>query len=438
MVNGYTSTDEPQLTYEGDSEVSVYGLKDHPEFQYRPGTIVIPVANFVGEDAKCMAGQVINNFVDGRSSIRDSEDSWETESENSEYGGIGSNNIQAFLSKWQILLNIEKARVDVNRLEEIFKINSNLQNPEVINKLLNVYKTCRCMDRLLNTNFFHEDNFNGLIERERETLKSANVVVNLVQNNQLLHQSLEASAAKEFSPKVLPSEEYTECIVENVKDEVKTDRFVYETEKATVSEDAICEENITASKNNQYNAEKNELLNIVLTTTIDSSSKDDSGDFSRNENDNGCSISSLDVTNAETNCSLIKVIENQQSVSNSSIELLEDGVPKLVCVRFCSLLKDQIVQLIKLIDEKYFEDDYQTLSAVVEIGDVTSEATGQIEKIDSTEEYVACRINHTGSFHAREASTSTYTVPSECFQILATAPKNHKYHLKIFRPNNTQ
>uniref|UniRef100_A0A1A9WYQ4 UBIQUITIN_CONJUGAT_2 domain-containing protein n=1 Tax=Glossina brevipalpis TaxID=37001 RepID=A0A1A9WYQ4_9MUSC len=594
----YTSTDEPQPTYKGDSEVSVYDLKDHPDFQYRPGTMVIRVANFVGEDAKCTAGQIIDNYVDGRVKVwwvdghvsmcwpqdlfevgqydaaaeawtQDSEDSWETESENSEYGGgVGTNNIQVSLAESQILTNIEKARVAISRLEEIFNINPNLQNPEVMKKLLNVYKSCRYMDRLLNTNFFHEDNFKGLIERVRKggtqkmhervqdqknrlfsdttvPPKSSNpnpnptpisnqqiqcnavVAVNLVQKNQLLHQPLEASASKEFSPRVifnisstqikgssshsspdvvtsssalpskrrsspsiciqesqnnkqiedLPTEEYTECIAENVKDEPKTDTiFISETEKVTVSEDAICEnENITASKNNEYNAEKNELLNSVmfniekayqkttlLTTTIDSSSQDDSGNFSRNENDNGCSISSLDVTNADTNCSLIKVIENQQSVSNSSIELIEDGVPELVCVRLCSLLKDQMVQFIKLIKEKYFKDDYPTLSnvfnsPVVEIEDVTIEATGQIEEIDDSKEEFAMTVlpaeetiqslstpevsGNTTNLPINllsEASSSTYTVPSECFQILSTAPKDHKYHLTIFHPNNTQ
>lgn len=36
----------------------MYDLKDHPDFQYRPGTVVIRVANFTGEDANCTAGQV--------------------------------------------------------------------------------------------------------------------------------------------------------------------------------------------------------------------------------------------------------------------------------------------------------------------------------------------------------------------------------------------
>jgi hypothetical protein len=48
-----------------ENEVSVYDLKDHPDFQYRPGTVVIRVANFEGEDANCTAGQVLDNYPEG-------------------------------------------------------------------------------------------------------------------------------------------------------------------------------------------------------------------------------------------------------------------------------------------------------------------------------------------------------------------------------------
>ena len=52
-----------------ENEVSVYDLKDHPDFQYRPGTVVIRVANFEGEDANCTAGQVLDNYPEGRVSL---------------------------------------------------------------------------------------------------------------------------------------------------------------------------------------------------------------------------------------------------------------------------------------------------------------------------------------------------------------------------------
>jgi hypothetical protein len=48
-----------------EKEVSVYDLKDHPDFQYRPGTVVIRVANFEGEDANSTAGQVLDNYPEG-------------------------------------------------------------------------------------------------------------------------------------------------------------------------------------------------------------------------------------------------------------------------------------------------------------------------------------------------------------------------------------
>lgn len=53
-------------TFYNETEVSVYDLKDHPDFQYRPGTIVIRVANFTGADASCTAGQVVDNYAEGR------------------------------------------------------------------------------------------------------------------------------------------------------------------------------------------------------------------------------------------------------------------------------------------------------------------------------------------------------------------------------------
>lgn len=60
----YTNVEEPTPFYKGESEVSVYDLKDHPDFQYRPGTIVIRVANFPSNCAT--AGQVVDNYPEGR------------------------------------------------------------------------------------------------------------------------------------------------------------------------------------------------------------------------------------------------------------------------------------------------------------------------------------------------------------------------------------
>ncbi|CAB3223889.1 unnamed protein product [Arctia plantaginis] len=241
----YTSAEKPVPQMLHESEVSVYDLKDHPDFQYRPGTVVIRVANFTGEDAKCTAGQVIDNFpsgrvkvwwVDGHTSMcwpqdlykvgeydseegelwgsdgSGSEDSWETQSSahdpepktpdqpqtptppelvaanNADNPVISaavmltSSEINAGecvltsaagaavpkLLEPRVAAHIERGRVAMRRLEEMFAKQPSLQNQDVMRKLLNLYKDCRFLDRLMGTTFFHEDHFLGLLERVRE------------------------------------------------------------------------------------------------------------------------------------------------------------------------------------------------------------------------------------------------------------------------------
>ncbi|KAK3930467.1 (E3-independent) E2 ubiquitin-conjugating enzyme [Frankliniella fusca] len=194
----YTSNEEPQPTLLEENEVSVYDLKDHPDFQYRPGTVVIRVANFEGEDVNCTAGQVLDNYPEGRVRVwwvdghismcwpqdlykcgeYDSEDgelweetnseaSWETESEDT-VAGEGEIEPEYESLRPKLAANIEKARIAMSRLEEIFTQNPALQNTDVMRRLLEVYKDCRYLDKLMNTSFFHEKHFEGLLEKVRE------------------------------------------------------------------------------------------------------------------------------------------------------------------------------------------------------------------------------------------------------------------------------
>ncbi|XP_047529947.1 (E3-independent) E2 ubiquitin-conjugating enzyme isoform X2 [Vanessa atalanta] len=234
----YTCGDEPVPQILHESEMSVYDLKDHPDFQYRPGTVVIRVANFTGEDANCTAGQVIDNFptgrvkvwwVDGHTSMcwpqdlykvgeydsedgelwgsegSGSEDSWETQSSTHEAEprspdappahapppppapapapalpkviqcslgeaatAMAASGALPKLLEPRVAAHIERGRMAMCRLEEIFAKHPTLQSQEIMRKLLNLYKDCRFLDRLMGTTFFHEDHFLGLIERVRE------------------------------------------------------------------------------------------------------------------------------------------------------------------------------------------------------------------------------------------------------------------------------
>ncbi|XP_045497156.1 (E3-independent) E2 ubiquitin-conjugating enzyme UBE2O isoform X2 [Colias croceus] len=225
----YTSADDPVPQMISESEMSVYDLKDHPDFQYRPGTVVIRVANFTGEDANCTAGQVIDNFpsgrvkvwwVDGHTSMcwpqdlykvgeydsedgelwgsegSASEDSWETQSsahdadartpdapttpgdhlpptlttpakEETPTTEIRVGPIPRLLEP-RVAAHIERGRIAMRRLERMFAEHPSLQTQEIMRKLLVLYKDCRFLDKLMGTTFFHEDHFLGLIERVKE------------------------------------------------------------------------------------------------------------------------------------------------------------------------------------------------------------------------------------------------------------------------------
>ena len=56
----YTEGSNPQPIYVSTSDASVYDLKDHPDFKFRPGSIVIRVMNSAGEDCGLGAGQVLD------------------------------------------------------------------------------------------------------------------------------------------------------------------------------------------------------------------------------------------------------------------------------------------------------------------------------------------------------------------------------------------
>ena len=61
----YTTGNEPQPLFVGTTLEPVYDLKDHPDFKYRPGSIVIRVANF-NDMSDCTGGQVLDNYTSGQ------------------------------------------------------------------------------------------------------------------------------------------------------------------------------------------------------------------------------------------------------------------------------------------------------------------------------------------------------------------------------------
>ena len=209
----YTEGAQPQPIYVSTADASVYDLKDHPDFKYRPGSIVIRVMNKAGDDCGLGAGQVLDNQPSGQVSVwwaagsgeqqgvrsscwpqdlykvgeYDSDDGelWEDEEDDEEGSGNDSWETQSEQEvevkekeedlhtdakdlKPKLAANIEKARVAMTRLEEIFSENQSLQTTDVMRQLLDVYRDCRQLDRLMGTFYFDESNFLGLLDRIRD------------------------------------------------------------------------------------------------------------------------------------------------------------------------------------------------------------------------------------------------------------------------------
>lgn len=99
-----------------------------------------------------------------------SDGSWETELEDCYIDVEGAETPAATDTtvRPKLAAHIEKARIAMSRLEETFTQNPSVHTTEVMRRLLEVYKDCRHLDKLMGTTFFHENHFQGLLERVRE------------------------------------------------------------------------------------------------------------------------------------------------------------------------------------------------------------------------------------------------------------------------------
>lgn len=513
----YTCADEPLPQFLAETEVSVYDLKDHPDFQYRPGTIVIRVANFQGDDAECTAGQVIDNYpegkvkvwwVDGHISLcwpqdlfevgqydadhnfwgnGESDDSWETESEMSEPGGNASGgSIPKSISKPHLAVNLERARVAMARLEEIFSIKPNLQNQDVMKKLLGVYKKCRYLDRLMNTTFFHEDNFMGLLERVRKggNATTAERVQNHV--NRLFHEpdSAKKSPGSGFTESVVVSPfKFTvqttpprrsaratdPVTATTIESPVHVDRSKMSTPKADHSNNMSLEHlNISTSSDISSIGEttpasyQNKLLNFVM-TNIDkvaanvnekTSTSNDSG-VSSTKTSEACDLhSSTSNGNNSARCPAAAAAaastSSLLSMSNCSIRLA-DEVPEFVCAKLCALIKGQLVKALHEINQRFGEmlslseinggDAEYVVCDDDEAAAADDDGGADLAGRDFDEKTTASGMDDS-SVDDIESVASTPViqpaVPFECFLVLDAAPNTHKFHLTMFQPAQPQ
>ncbi|XP_055590421.1 (E3-independent) E2 ubiquitin-conjugating enzyme [Uranotaenia lowii] len=493
----YTCAEEPQPTFNGESEVSVYDLKDHPDFQYRPGTIVIRVANFQGDDSNCTAGQVIDNYPNGMVKVwwvddhismcwpqdifevgqYDSENnfwgnndsdnnSWETEDETSELGGTSPERV----SKPKLAANLERARVAMARLEELFIINPHLQNHEVMKKLLLVYKKCRYLDRLMDTTFFHEEHFMGLVERVRKSNNQTTAERVLEQKNRLFNQSgsktttptTETPSTAELK---LPSMSNNSLSTSTGACAVQLAKTSTTPNKQTNSSSSF---HIPTNGNNQSTSSEISSIDeyqLMATSTSTSCSTrstgengtggEDSGNFSA-RSDPGANASDAKLSASIGNDSALNTeLDNvnnlymnmSDEMNNTSSVFSFSPLAENVSAKLCSLIKIQLVKALQEINSRFSQSD-SFKEIIVEEIQLTPPPINSSRPLSSTPSLLLqSNLNSPTTVESVESNDDLpLSIPAapgelnfvECFQIMDSAPSTHKFHLTVFQTSNAQ
>lgn len=427
----YTSLQSPVPQLIDEREVSVYDLKDHPDFQYRPGTLVIRIANFEIDDNNCCtAGQVLDNYPEGRVKVwwvnghvsmcwpqdlykvgeYDSDDgelwddnssdnnSWETEIEDC-FIADNDDSEKIVNIKPKLAVHIEKARIAMSRLEEIFTQNPSLQTTDVMRRLLEVYKDCRYMDKLMGTSFFHESNFQGLLERVRERGR-ANVVQRI--NDQVTrlftHQLDDDQDDGEKNDSSTNFETTTTGTIEKI------------TLKINDTVEAASNDNNTISKIQNKNKNTEDSGNCSADTSKkESNLSDSSGEFHLPDDD---------TTTPNEHKKINDLLLNNYTIGNSH-----------VCVKLCTLIKAQLLQAHAEVSKRFGLGKILLSNDDTENNLSTNDADELIKKLDNDSTELLLNDNKSDLSLDKKLNND-----EEGFKIDDCAPDCHKFKLTMFQP----
>lgn len=363
----------------------------------------------------------------------DSEDeSWETEDEFSELGG----------QQQHLTVNLERARKAMARLEELFIINPNLQSQEVMKKLLLVYKKCRYLDRLMNTSFFHESNFMGLVERVRKNGSQTTAERLLEKKNRLFNELAVSSmlscptitdeTTKPVTKKISLLEANKSSSNSNSHED-NSSCCSFESSKSCSSQQ-VSQDSPTKKQNLLHVASAwNKQGKSNLSTSSDISSiTDDNADGHKLSSvySNKTSLSRRPDDKEKNNTdSGISSDVSKQNIESS--DLNSGSFVITVCAKLCSLIKMQLVKALQEINHRYCPSE--TFKEIVNHEmDNNTKLESECEDESSPDDVKSYEITKTEHYDQKTAIDI-----SENFQILQNVPNTHKYHLTVFQPNNT-
>lgn len=293
------------------------------------------------------------------------------------------------------------------RLEEMFIINPTLQSQEVMKKLLLVYKKCRYLDRLMNTQFFHESNFMGLVEKVRKSGNQTTAERVQDQKNRLFTQDAAKveKIAKQDSFEIRNSTKKVN-LLEIKKTASSSNSHEDNSYGSFESTKSLTNPSLSVSPTSSNNLitsspikslpassclSKQQKNNLSTCSDI-SSIPDDHPDLHKlscislspiNKNrqntakvDNRSDSGILITLNSEGAASLSS---QDPDDSHSSYLIVNSDLPsQCVCTKLCSLIKLQLVKALQEINNRYGPND--TFKEIVEPEEEIVEEEQEIEK----------------------------------------------------------
>lgn len=382
--------------------------------------------------------------------------------------------------KPKIAINLERAKNAVIVLEEMFASNPTLETQSVMHRLLDVYKQCRFTDRLMNTSFFHEDNFMGLIERVRRGSTTSSTPSRVQDHkNRLFNESPcpkfnTSSRENPFFPPISSQNHLKRSGTSNsvrakrsnltppIYPDINVDEADGEAAASNNSSDSLFGCIMTnidqSSKGIVMITDDYASADTVIPLTDGKSSSPSANNDSGNHTKTGewgeaSGCTSSDITTDINSASLLKPSHHDdQTTSNSccSIEMPNEELSEFACARLTALIKGQLIKALHEITQRFYPNSPTS--------DVISEEVGTVKTEPSTEG-LAVVNDETPSAGAAslEATMSTFElgdldvlsstfvgeavpmeVPSDCFLFLEKAPTTHAFCLSIFEPTSAQ
>lgn len=459
---------DPQ--YKGESEVSVYDLKDHLQFQYRPGTIVVRLRKRSadageeeeGEEDGGQLGQVIDNSPEGKVKVVwvnkkvsscwpqdifelgnydsgmfishdhlnfgdmddgegcDGDDSWMTESEESHLGDQWTRMKPADRAALKEL--VERLKGSLTRLKGLVRTNPQILSANVVHELMVIFKKCRYFDRLMDTQFFSEANFEGLVERVRKTAQLGGGG----------GATRGSSTSGAVGGALAETEEVDEAVAEGGSEDVFLNASHSTPIKGGGGSLEICNGEVTKSPTNLLTvaawptAEGNQIWSGKSQLEVKQGGEDggkrqsikkgDSGHYSEMDEDHSSASSSMEHNN------------NSHAKASSATPSVSPAMDDM-CARFCSLLMQQMAKAFHEINTVYCNpsSEWEVLKeeSMTDIGtqlddDLNTSGEQQQQQQKLGEE--------------AEEESGVPGAPPESFMVVDSAPTTHQFNLSLLQP----